>query len=165
MRLVTLFAIFRNVTPRPTARSRGQVLLLYAFGMTFLLGMVALALDVSIALTTKREYQKVAAVCAVVGAQRFPAPVPSPTPTPDPAPVKTAAQTCVTNNLPSVSATANIPPQSGTKAGDSTFVEVILDKPQQTFFASIFGINAFNALTVGRAVAGGFLPIDFAMMS
>jgi hypothetical protein len=144
-------------------RTPGQILVMYALGMTFLFGMAALALDVSVALNTKREYQKVAAVCAVVGAQWFPTPAPTPVPSPDTGTVKTKAEACVASNLPSVSPTANIPPLTGAHVGDNTFIELIMDKPANTNFARIFGFDTFGA--VGRAVAGGFQPADFAMMS
>jgi len=58
---------------------------------------------------------------------------------------------------------ASVPPQSGKHAGDLTFIEVIVRHPSPTFFAPIFGISSLPAS--GRAVAGGFKPSDFVMMS
>ncbi len=147
---------------RMTEPARGQVLVLYGFSMFVLIGMAALALDVSLALNAKREYQKVAAVCAVVGAQRLPAPVATLTPAPNPTAATGAARSCVTSNIP-VTPTTNVPPQTGPHAGDSKFIEVIVSQPQTTVFGKVLGMTTLGA--IGRAVAGGFLPADFAIMS
>ncbi len=139
-----------------------QVLVMYALFMFVLFGMAALALDVSLALNTKREYQKIAAVCAVVGAQRLPAPVATSSPAPNPTAATGAAQSCVASNVPIVP-TTNVPPLTGLHAGDPKFIEVIVDRPQTTIFGKVMGVSTLGAF--GRAVAGGFLPSDFAIMS
>src|SRR5687768_11467413 len=75
--------LLRLARSRTAERAPGQILVMYGMGMMVLLGMAALALDVSVALNTKREYQKIAAVCSVVGAQWFPTPAPTPVANPD----------------------------------------------------------------------------------
>ncbi|HWP38712.1 MAG TPA: Tad domain-containing protein [Gemmatimonadales bacterium] len=145
-------------------RSRGQILVMYAFMLTALLGFTALALDVGVALIAKHNYQKIAAVCALQGAQNFA------TGGNVASSVASCVQTNTGNTITTGSGlTVNIPPQRGAHscandpANCNKFVEVVIDKPQPTFFATIFGVNTLAAY--GRAVAGGFAPAEYAMMS
>jgi hypothetical protein len=140
-------------------RQHGQIFLLFALSIGVLMGFAALAVDVGMALQVKRQYQKVAEVCAVVGAQQFG--IPSGVP-------QSSAQTCVANNLAGITGTANVPPQGGAHscandaANCNRFLEVIISQPTPTFFARILAINQLAAY--GRAVAGGFQPVDFGMI-
>ncbi len=143
----------------PGKRARGQVLLLFGLMITALIGFSALAVDVGMALQIKRQYQKVAEVCAVTGAQAFGYSGGDPA---------SAAQSCVASNLPGITPTTSVPPQSGAHscANDATncnkFLEVIISQPTPTFFARILNINQLGAY--GRAVAGGFQPVDWGMI-
>src|SRR5687767_13935740 len=79
-------------------KTAGQVLVMYSFSMFLLMGLAALAIDVGRALNTKREFQQVAAVCAVVGAARLPQPVATATAQPAPTVAIGAATSSVTRN-------------------------------------------------------------------
>ncbi len=70
----------------------------------------------------------------------------------------TAAATATTfvrqhNGLPSASVTVNIPPASGPHAGNSQFVEVIVNNDVGMAFIQILGIGSTQTVQ-GRAVAG-----------
>src|SRR4051794_12008904 len=75
-RMAAMFKNLRNArlmrAGLTQSKTRGQILVLFALSLMVILGMAALALDVSVALNVKRGYQKIAAICAVVGAGSLP---------------------------------------------------------------------------------------------
>jgi len=55
----------------------------------------------------------------------------------------------------------NIPPASGPYAGDSEYVEVIIEHDEDAYFAQIFGFNVFNV--TARAVSSSAEPFNGVM--
>src|SRR5215469_9545683 len=146
--------------------TRGAVVVLVALAFTVLIGLVALGVETGLWYAVKRQDQSAADAAALSGAyevaagqgysdicalaerdaasngftfQSYTCPSTSPGCT----------------NPPSGQMCANNPPVSGANNGDSTAVEVILNRQQNTFFANLFLSN----VTIGsRAVAKVNLP-------
>jgi Flp pilus assembly protein TadG len=137
---------------------RGQMLVLVALSMTFLMGFMALAIDVGVLFRAKRNVQIAADAAAVAGAldYQYNQSISS---------AKAAAQTAatangVTNGTDGVVVTINTPPLDGPNTGSTGFVEAIITQPNSTVFAATFAAlfhgTSFSTVTVAaRAVAGG----------
>lgn len=124
----------------------GQVILVAVLSMAIVLGFLAFATDVGILLRQKRVIQTAADSAAIAGA----AELYNGTASAKAAALADASQNGVTNGSGGVTITATTP-SSGPNAGSSTYFEVIISKPQQTFFMSVFNVSS---LTVkARAVA------------
>jgi hypothetical protein len=149
-------AWLRSHVPGTSNRSRGQMIVLFAFALTFLMGMAGVAIDGGSWLVTKRNYQRVADVCARMGASQRGT---------DSSPFATTtarATTCTTDNGIASGVSVNIPPSEGPNAGNNTFVEVIVNRPVDTLFVKIVGINSVQIRA--RAVAGSFQSQIYALM-
>jgi Flp pilus assembly protein TadG len=113
-----------------------------------LLGLAALAIDVGMLWTTRRQMQT-AADAAAVAASRAMAEGTS---------VSTAANAVATldgftDGTNGVTVTVNNPPLSGTYAGNSSYVETIVQQAAPTYFLQVLGYNTVNVRA--RAVGGG----------
>jgi hypothetical protein len=123
-----------------------QVMLLVTIALVVLLGLAALAIDLGLLWTEKRQIQTAADAAAVAGALAVVSG----------GNVTTAARTDssvngFTDGKLSVIVTVNNPPASGSYAGDSTAVETIVTKPESTFLSRVLGYN--SVLIEARAVA------------
>lgn len=126
---------------------RGQVAVLAAIAMVALMGLAALTTDVGMLWTTRRQAQT-AADGAAVAASRALA---------EGASVTTAAAAVATldgftNGAKGVTVTVNNPPLSGAYAGNSGYVETIVQQAAPTYFMKVLGYNTVNVSA--RAVGG-----------
>jgi hypothetical protein len=141
---------------RLSLREAGQMLVLAALVLPVLLGFSGLAIDVGMLLKHRTERQRTADAAALAGAQYL---AYNPT-----APLGYAKQiacdyaekngygngTCNNSEVE-----VYIPPISGPRAGDDSFVEVIIKRTDNTFFLSVVGVQ--DATVKARAV-GGAVP-------
>ena len=127
--------------------SRGQVLLLAAMAMVVLIGFVALATDVGLLLSERRQMQTaadaaaVAASSALRNSQNYVS-----------AADEVASLNGFANGTNSATVTVNNPPVSGAYAANSNFVEVVIAQPEPTYFLRALGYSSMNVST--RAVSG-----------
>jgi Flp pilus assembly protein TadG len=126
---------------------RGQVLALAAISMVVLMGFLALAVDVGMLWTERRQMQTAADAAAVAAAVALR----------DGDDVQTAGQGAAslnsfTNGQNSVTVTVNNPPLSGSYAGNSSYVEAIVNEPESTYFLRALGYTSVSVTT--RAVGG-----------
>ncbi|HEY2468852.1 MAG TPA: pilus assembly protein TadG-related protein [Terracidiphilus sp.] len=122
----------------------GQTFVLTALCMSVLLGFMGLALDVALAYHAKRNLQTAADDAAIAAALNYQYVVSG-----DPT---TAAQTAAAKNgISSSYVTVNSNPTTGYHQGIG-FFEVVVAKPQATFFAKVLGYPSFTV--AARAVAG-----------
>ena len=129
---------------------RGQVMLLTAVGMTVILGLAGLVLDGGTLYFQKRLLQIAADAGAVGGAWEVVRGYTDLASQIRPAALNDAANNGYTSANATI--TVNNPPASGPSAGNSRFVEVIIDRSVATTFMRILN---FTSVTVrARAVAG-----------
>ena len=125
----------------------GQILVLTALAMVAVIGSAALAVDVGFLYSARRQMQTAADAAAVAGATALR----------DGQSVTGAAKTGssldgFTDGQNNVTVTVNNPPASGTYAGNSSYVEVIVKQPTPTYFLSVLGYSSLNVSA--RAVSG-----------
>ncbi|HEY4381533.1 MAG TPA: Tad domain-containing protein, partial [Acidobacteriaceae bacterium] len=127
---------------------RGQVTILAALCMTVVLGFVGFAVDVGTLTHARREMQTAADAGAMAGAAEFAyGGVGAATTSAKAA----TALNGFTDGTSGVTVAVNSPPTYGSFAGQTNYVEVIVQQNQPTFFMKLFNPNQVN---VGaRAVA------------
>jgi len=127
--------------------ARGQVLLLAAMAMVVLIGFVALATDMGLLWSQRRQMQTAADAAAIAGvsALRNSESIAS-------AADEVASLNGFTNGTNSAIVTVNNPPASGPYSGNSNYVEVVIAQAEPTYFLRALGYNAINVST--RAVSG-----------
>lgn len=132
---------------RRRKHGRGQVLVLTAAALLVLIGFVALATEVGLLWTERRRMQTAtdAAAVAAASALRNGNSITS-------AADNLAALDGFTAGARGVTVTVNNPPSSGIYAGNSDYVEVIIDQPEPTFFLRALGYSSVSVRT--RAVSG-----------
>ncbi len=124
----------------------GNVLVFTALGMTMLMGIAGLAVDVGALRHDKRIQQTAADAAALAGASNL---VYSSGVS---AGAKAAsAANGFTDGSNNVTVTVNNPPTSGVHNGKAGYVEVLVKAVQPTYFMRIFGISTANV--TARAVA------------
>jgi hypothetical protein len=129
-------------------RQKGSILLLGVVSMFVMLGFVGLALDACYMYFHKRAMQTAADAGAYGAALEL---LRGGTATTAAAKNDTALNGFA-DGTNSVSVTVNSPPTSGSKSGNTSFVEVIISHPQPTWFMRALN---YNSITVkARAVAG-----------
>ncbi len=130
---------------RVTAPS-GQILVLVALGIVVLMGFAALAVDVGQFWSVRRDMQTAADAGAVAGAIALRLSQ-NPTAAADSA----TSLNGFTDGQKNTTITVNNPPKSGTYAGNSSYVEVIVKQPQPTYFMRVLGYA--NVTVSARSVA------------
>src|ERR1700722_5152788 len=125
----------------------GQVLALITMSMVILLGFLALAVDVGMLWSERRHMQTAADAAAVAAAVALREGVDVTT-----AGRSAATHNSFTNGSSSVTVTINNPPLSGAYAGNSSYVEAIVEPPQTPYFLRALGYNTVDVST--RAVSG-----------
>jgi hypothetical protein len=112
-----------------------------------LVGMVALATDVGILWSDRRQMQLAADAAAIAGvsALRSSGDVTS-------AARNVASLDGFTNSVNNTTVTVNNPPASGPNAGNSNYVEVLITESEPTYFLRVLGHTSANVST--RAVSG-----------
>jgi hypothetical protein len=145
--------------PKHHQGQRGQILVLFAGGLVTILAIAALVIDLGNVFLIRRQEQNAADPGAVAAARHI-------RPTPDQTsmvaaacfyahqngffggPTSTAA--CIpANDSNGTSLTVNYPPSSaaGPFAGRSGFVEVIISRPHNSYFAGLIGMPSFSVAT------------------
>ncbi|HEV2198260.1 MAG TPA: pilus assembly protein TadG-related protein [Bryobacteraceae bacterium] len=149
MEIVNRRRDYRNHERNPERnREKGSILMLGAGTIFVVMAFAGLALDASYMYFHKRAMQTAADAGAYGGALEL---LRGNTDVTTVAKNDTALNG-FTDGTDSVVVTVNNPPASGTKSGDSNFVEVIISHPQPTWFMRALD---FNSVTVAaRAVAG-----------
>ena len=150
----TLGQLVRSESQRLIVDERGQATMVVSvFIALFLLGFLALGLDVGYLFHEKRMAQAAADAAAVAAAEESSS-------------GNTANEQTVANAMarmngfdPSASvnpATVTLKtPTSGNYSGASTYIEADVSKPIPTFFLSVFERRATSMTIAARAVAGG----------
>ena len=131
----------------------GQTLVLVALSMTFLLGFMALAIDLGLLFRAHRNVQIAADAAAIAAALDYKYNTTGQPASAQAAGRAAAAANGITNGVGGATVTINPPPLYGPYAGDSGFVEAIVVDPSPTVFMGMF--TKKSSLSVGaRAVAG-----------
>jgi hypothetical protein len=127
--------------------ARGQLLVLTALAMVALMGFVALATDVGMLRSERRQMQTAADAAAIAGATalRNRTSVAS-------AANNVASINGFTNGTNSAIITVNNPPLSGLYSGNANYVEVIIAQAESTYFLRALNYSSMNVST--RAVSG-----------
>jgi Flp pilus assembly protein TadG len=129
---------------------RGQALILGVIALFALLGFTALTIDVGVGFGAKSQAQRAADSAAYAAALEHLLAGGSDAEAANVA-YKWAAANGYDNSNPETTITVNIPPLSGPNAGDTFFVEVIIDDQEGTYFADVMGTEFWDITS--RAVA------------
>ncbi len=137
----------RSQSRKISGIARGQVLVLAAMVIVVLIGMVALATDMGILWSERRQMQTAtdAAAIAGVSALRSSSDVTA-------AARNVATLNGFTNGVNNATITVNHPPASGPNAGNANYVEVLIAQAEPTYFLRVLGNSSMNVST--RAVSG-----------
>jgi hypothetical protein len=127
---------------------RGSMLLLGALTIAVLMAFAGMALDATYMYFHKRTMQTAADAGAYAGALELLRGNTDVTTAAD----QDTSLNGFTNGTSNVTVTVNNPPQSGSEAGNSDFVEVIIAHPQPTWFMRVLKFDSVNVKA--RAVAG-----------
>ncbi|HTV53742.1 MAG TPA: pilus assembly protein TadG-related protein [Terriglobia bacterium] len=122
----------------------GQVLILAVLSLVVLMGLLGLGIDVGYLRHMRTKMQQAADAAALAGASEFN--YGDSTAAAD----NDAASNGFTNGSNGTTVTVNDPPVYGGYAGNSNYVEVIIQQPQPTFFMSVLGFTRVNV--AARAV-------------
>ncbi len=128
----------------------GQVLAVAALSMLALLGTMGAALDAGMLFRAKRTVQIAADAAAVAGALDYR--YNNSNSSAIAAGQAAAAQDGYANGTDGVTVSINLPPKYGELAGESGYIEAIVQAQSPTFFLKMLGIDSVNIAS--RAVAG-----------
>jgi len=139
---------------RALSREDGQALLIGIFVFAALTASVAISLDVGAGFGERARIQSAADAAALAATDALEDGKPA-------AQVLKAAEDWAEANgyvdgSDGATVIVNIPPASGPYAGDNEYVEVIISKATDTYFASLFGQDFWDISA--RAVGGGAAP-------
>jgi len=131
---------------RGRARSRGQVIVMFAGGMIFFIGLMAIVIDVSWYWANTLRVQRAADAAALAGAVYLPGNVPS---------GKTyalaeAKKNGYTDGQAVTGGTISVVPTQD--ANDVRQLDVTVSAPVGTFFMRVFGINTITASRTAKAI-------------
>jgi hypothetical protein len=112
-----------------------------------LMGFVALATDLGLFWSKRRQMQTAADAAAIAAAVALRTRT-----SPTSAATSVAALNGFTNGASGVTVAVNSPPLSGSYAGDPNYVEVVIADPEPTYFLRLLGYTSVNVST--RAVGG-----------
>jgi hypothetical protein len=132
----------------PREPRSGQVIVLSVISIVVLLGFVALATDLGLFWSKRRQMQTAADAAAVAAAAALRSGKTSPTT----AASSVAGLNGFTSGTSGVTLTVNNPPLSGAYAGNANYVEVVIAQPEPTYFLRVLGYTSVNVST--RAVGG-----------
>ncbi|HYC07829.1 MAG TPA: pilus assembly protein TadG-related protein, partial [Candidatus Binatia bacterium] len=128
------------------SRSRGQVLVMFAGGMIFFIGLMAIVIDVSWYWANTLRVQRAADAAALAGAVYLPGNVPN---------GKTyalaeAKKNGYTDGQAVAGGTISVVPTQD--ANDVRQLDVTVSAPVSTFFMRVFGINSITASRTAKAI-------------
>lgn len=143
-------AYLERSIPERSRSERGQTLVLFVFALAALMGIAALTVDVGLAFVARRDVQNAADSAVLAGASLLMEGAP-------PMVVAAEAQAWAEKNgysdgVDNVSVAVNVPPTSGPHAGDSNFIEVVVEQEVDAFLATVLGKDIWDV--AARAVAG-----------
>lgn len=152
---------------RRSSAPRGQVLVIFAFGVIGILAVAALVFDVGQNLFERRKQQDAADASALAGARWMAMPA---------CKVRTSAATCpeaynaalnlaLTHSYAVGQVSIHIPPTSGQFTGMPGHLQVAIDSNRGSYFAGVVGITSFN---IGAsAVAANIVnyPLPFSLLA
>ena len=124
----------------------GQVMVLTAMALVVMMGFAALAVDVGLLWSQRRQMQtaadagSIAAATALRYSQSYSA-----------AATDTIKLNGFADGVGGVSVSVNRPPTSGTYSGNSSYVEVVVKKPEPTYFLKVLGFSTVDV--AARAVS------------
>jgi len=140
------------------AKQEGQALILGVIAFAVLVGMAALAIDVGFGFGDRANTQRAADAAAIAAIDALEAGRPVAQV------VKTGEDWASANGYvdgsDGATVTVNVPPLEGPYAGNVEYVEVIISKETDTYFASVFGQDLWDISV--RAVGGGAAPLTAA---
>lgn len=144
-----------------TSKQRGQAFLVVVAGLVALLGIGALAIDIGLLWSTRRQMQSAADAGAMAGADAIAISASS-------ANVASSAKTATAQNgftdgstttrsSKTVSVAVNNPPAAGAFATNSNAVEVTVSQVQPTYFMRVLGLSSVPVISdaVAITVSGG----------
>jgi Flp pilus assembly protein TadG len=128
----------------------GQVLVVTSLSMLILLGIMGMALDAGMLFRAKRTVQIAADAAAVAAAldYKYNGTLDSAVS----AGRAASAQNGITDGSGGTTVTINVPPKYGATAGESGYIEAVVQYPSPTYFMKLFGVNSVTI--AGRAVVG-----------
>ena len=141
---------------------RGQTLMMAALMLPLLLGMVGLVIDIGFANAAKRQAQNAVDSAAIAAAYALQDGY-------TPAQAGALAQEYTAGNgydnaAADITVTVNVPPLSGSHAGDSNYAEIIVDYDAPELF--IIALGQDTGIINARAVAGiTQVPGDYALIT
>jgi Flp pilus assembly protein TadG len=137
-------------TERSSRGRQAKVLVLMAFLLPVLCGMVGLVLDGGLMMTDYRNLQQVCDSAATAAAMSL-----SNGSTAADAIAQATTAVNTWNGLSDVNVVVNIPPLSGPHSGNSSYAEVLLNQNQTTNFIQALGLtNSTQQNVAVRSVAG-----------
>ncbi len=136
---------------RHRRQQSGQVLVLAAISMVVLVGFLALSVDVGLLWASRRQMQTAADAAAVAAAVALRSGHSYHV-----AAQNTSSLNGFTDGQNGVTVTPNNPPQSGTYAGNSSYVEVVVKQPHSVYFLGVLGYRTIDvsARAVGSRMNG-----------
>ncbi len=126
---------------------RGQAIVLIAFAIVGLVAITGLAIDGGFAFSDRRHAQNAADASSLAGALAKINALEDPDETEDPDTLATLAALNIAaahgfdNDIITNTVTVHIPPVDGPYAGNSSFVQVIIQTSRDTFFAKVVGVD------------------------
>jgi hypothetical protein len=136
---------------RPGSHVRGQVIVLFCFALVVLMGFLALAVDVGMLWTTRRQMQTAADAAAIAGANHCD--IGSSCSCGSGSACATAATEVATMNGYSSGVTVGTP-NPAPSAGSGPYVQVSIAQAVPTYFMGVFGSSWATVNVNTQAVAG-----------
>src|SRR5947208_10296068 len=149
--MISTIRQWANTVKTYSARHNGgQTLVLAALMLTIFIGFVGLASDTGYFFDYRRRMTAAADSAAVAGAMEAKR---NPTSTQVTTVARAAAAASgFTDGTNEITVTVNRPPVSGYNAGNNKYVEVLINRPQPTFF--LRALNIATTTVGARAVSG-----------
>src|SRR5437660_5942554 len=132
---------------RSSQRRSAKTLAMFALLLPVLLGLVGLVIDGGLVLANMRVLQNAADAAAMAGATDLMNLYKQPATASSTATATATAYVQQYNGLSSASVTVNIPPQQGTYAGNSSYIEVIVTNTVNTWFIQVLGAKTNQSVT------------------
>jgi len=146
-----------KIVPLVRRDEAGQAIVVVAFALVVILGILGLATDVGYLRYTKRQLQTAADASAIAGAAEL-----SYSDVTSAAKADSAANG-FTDGTNGATVTVNNPPLAGQHIGNSGYVETIITKNTPTFFAKAFGVKTVTLQARAVAHAGSASNCIFAL--
>lgn len=143
---------------RMMADEKGAVVILVALSMVLIMGFAAMAVDLGIARQRSAQARNSADFAALAGAGVLK--------TGTAAEAEAAAREYVAkNDFSGSGAQVNIPPTSGSRAGDATCVQVTTTETLPTVFGGVFNVTTLDVASRATACASPGLGGDYAVFA